>query len=43
MISLLALGATQGHVLRLRAEGPGAAEAVDALAALIEDGFGEVV
>ena len=41
MISLLALGATQGHVLRLRAEGPGAAEAVDALAALIEDGFGE--
>ena len=41
MISLLALGATRGHVLRLRAEGPGAAEAVDALAALIEDGFGE--
>ena len=41
MLSLLALGATQGHVLRLRAEGPGAAEAVDALAALIEDGFGE--
>lgn len=41
MISLLALGATQGHVLRLRAEGPGAAEAVDALADLIEDGFGE--
>lgn len=41
MIALLALGATQGHVVRLRAEGPGAAEAVDALAALIEDGFGE--
>ena len=37
---LLALGATKDHVLRLRAEGPDAAAAVDALAALIEDGFG---
>lgn len=41
MIALLALGATKDHVLRLRAEGPDAAAAVDALAALIEDGFGE--
>ncbi|PZU45425.1 MAG: HPr family phosphocarrier protein [Microbacterium sp.] len=41
MIALLSLGATHGHVLRLRAEGPDAAAAVDALAALVEDGFGE--
>ena len=41
MIALLALGATQGHVLRVRAEGPDAAAAVDAIADLVEDGFGE--
>lgn len=41
MIALLALGATQGHLLRVRAEGPDAAAAVDAIADLVEDGFGE--
>ena len=41
MIALLALGATQGHVLRVRAEGPDASAAVDAIADLVEDGFGE--
>ena len=41
MIALLSLGAAHGHVLRVRAEGPDAAAAVDALAALVEDGFGE--
>lgn len=36
VLSLLSLGASRGTALRVRAEGPGAAKAVDALGALIE-------
>ena len=35
------LGAVQGHVLRLMADGPEAEAALDALDALVADGFGE--
>ncbi len=38
---VLGLGARQGHQLRLRAEGPDAREALDALAAFVESGCGE--
>lgn len=36
VLSLLSLGASRGTALHVRAEGPGAAKAVDALGALIE-------
>ena len=42
MIGLLALGATTGHVLRITADGPDAAFAVDAVRRLVDDGFGEL-
>ncbi|UYZ12262.1 HPr family phosphocarrier protein [Brevibacillus sp. WF146] len=41
IISVMTLAAGKGTVLTLRAEGPDEAEAVDALAALIESKFGE--
>ena len=37
VLSLLSLAASQGTLLRIRAEGPDAQEAVDALGALLED------
>lgn len=40
---LLALGARQGTAIELQGTGPGAAAALDRLAALFEDGFGEGV
>ncbi len=39
MIDLMTLAATQGTNLTLEAEGADAAEAVEALARLVEDGF----
>ncbi|MFB3777544.1 MAG: phosphoenolpyruvate--protein phosphotransferase [Bryobacteraceae bacterium] len=39
--AVLGLGARRQHVLRLRAEGPEASEALDALAAFVESGCGE--
>lgn len=39
VLNLMMLGAAQGTELVLRASGPQAEEAVDALAALIENGF----
>lgn len=41
MVKLLALGICKGQPVELTAEGPDEAEAVEALAALIEQGFGE--
>ena len=41
IMSLMMLAAEKGVRLRVRAEGPQAAEAVRALAALFESGFGE--
>jgi PTS hybrid protein len=41
VLLLLALGATGGRTLEISARGPGAQEAVDAVVAMIEDGFGE--
>jgi phosphotransferase system HPr (HPr) family protein len=41
VLSLLTLDARHGDSIVLRADGDGAAEAVDALAALIEAGLGE--
>lgn len=42
IIILLTLGVGQGEAVELQADGPDAQQAVDALAALIEGGFGEV-
>lgn len=42
LVSLLALGATGGHVVRIEATGADADDAVAALRGLIEEGFGEV-
>ena len=42
VLELMKLGATQGAELTIEAEGPQAAQAVDALVAAIEGGFGEV-
>lgn len=41
ILGVLLLAASQGSVLELRAEGEDEAEAVEALAALVEGGFGE--
>lgn len=42
MIGLLALGATNGQVLRITADGPDAASAVEAVRRLVDEGFGEL-
>lgn len=41
IFSMMTLAAGQGAELRLRAEGPQAREAVEALARLVGEGFGE--
>jgi phosphocarrier protein len=41
IMGLLMLGAAQGAVIRIRATGPQAAEAVDTITKLIADRFGE--
>jgi dihydroxyacetone kinase phosphotransfer subunit len=41
--ALMALGARAGDVLRIEADGAGAATAVDRIVALVRDGFGELV
>jgi phosphocarrier protein HPr len=41
ILSLLSLAASRGTVLRIRAEGPDAAEAVEALGQLLESTSGE--
>ncbi len=41
ILSVLTLGAEQGHVLEITAEGPDEAEAITALRALVESKFGE--
>jgi phosphotransferase system enzyme I (PtsI) len=41
--ALMALGTRAGDVLRIEADGPGAAAAVDQILALVRDGFGELV
>ncbi|MDE7539370.1 HPr family phosphocarrier protein [Gluconobacter sphaericus] len=41
IMGLMMLGAGEGQDVTLRAHGPQAAEALDALQALIADGFGE--
>ena len=40
-LDLLTLAATQGTELTIRADGPDAGEAIDAIAGMIESGFGE--
>lgn len=42
LVSVLALGAVGGHVVRLEARGPDATEAVRTLEGLIQEGFGEL-
>ena len=42
LVGLLSLGASGGHRLRIQAHGDDAAAAVDAVRALIRDGFGEL-
>jgi dihydroxyacetone kinase phosphotransfer subunit len=42
LIAVIAMGADQGHRLRLEATGPQARDAVDRLAAMVKDGFGEL-
>jgi phosphocarrier protein len=42
IMSVMRLAATKGTVLRICADGDDAHDAVDALAALIEQGFGEM-
>ena len=42
IMSVMRLGAAQGIVLTIRAEGDDAEQAVAALAKLIEEGFGEM-
>jgi phosphocarrier protein HPr len=41
IMSLMALAASQGTELLLEAEGPEAPQAIEALVALVESGFGE--
>jgi len=41
IMGLMMLGAAMGDAITIRAEGDGAEEAVEALAALVEDKFGE--
>ncbi|HSM08157.1 MAG TPA: HPr family phosphocarrier protein [Gemmatimonadota bacterium] len=41
IMGVMMLAAECGSTVRIRAEGPDAAEAVEALAALVESGFGE--
>jgi phosphotransferase system HPr (HPr) family protein len=41
ILSVLMLAASRGTELKLTAEGADAAQAIDAVCALIEDGFGE--
>lgn len=41
-MEMMLLEATQGTVLELQADGPDAAAALDALAGLIDSGFGEM-
>jgi phosphotransferase system HPr (HPr) family protein len=41
ILTVLALGANQGAVITIRAEGEDAEQALAALAALVEDNFGE--
>jgi phosphocarrier protein HPr len=41
IMGLMMLAAGQGHSVRIEADGPQAKEAIEALAALVEDGFGE--
>ena len=41
IMGVMMLAAACGSTVRIRAEGPAAAEAVEALAALVESGFGE--
>jgi phosphocarrier protein HPr len=41
IMGLMMLGAAMGDTITIRAEGDGAADAVEALAALVEDKFGE--
>lgn len=41
LLSVLSLGAGSGAEITIRCEGPQEAEALEALAALIESGFGE--
>jgi phosphocarrier protein HPr len=41
ILTVLTLGANQGAVITIRAEGEDAAEALAALTALVEDNFGE--
>lgn len=41
IMGLMMLGASQGTTIRLDADGPEAPEAVEALSALVIDGFGE--
>ena len=40
-MELMLLEATRGTALEIQADGPDAAEAINALVALVEDGFGE--
>ena len=42
MFSVLSLGAQKGHQIAVSADGPDAAEALDALRKLVESGFGEM-
>ncbi|WP_255372057.1 dihydroxyacetone kinase phosphoryl donor subunit DhaM [Cellulosimicrobium sp. CUA-896] len=42
VLELMKLGATQGQELTVTADGPQAREALDAVVAAVEDGFGEV-
>jgi phosphocarrier protein HPr len=41
ILSVMGLGAKQGTAITIRADGPEENEAVEALAALVESGFGE--
>ena len=41
ILGLMTLGLSKGAVLTISAEGPDEAEAVETLAKLVEDGFGE--
>ena len=41
IMGVMMLAAECGSTVRIRAEGPDAAEAVEALASLVENGFGE--
>ena len=41
IMGLMMLGAFMGTTIRIEAEGPEAPEAIDALVALVTDGFGE--